>query len=135
VATINLEKGNYTVNAYWNQAKVGETQISVNGANTYSVSCRLTDLRIKVQDKNGVDIPFVGLNLTYQYVSRTGQTVAGTATGQTDLSGIYTFNSTLPGIAYSVAASKYGTVFSTTPISALPAQASYEVTILCPTKH
>ena len=132
VATINLEKGNYTVNAYWNQAKVGETQISVNGANTYSVSCRLTDLRIKVQDKNGVDIPFVGLNLTYQYVSRTGQTVAGTATGQTDLSGIYTFNSTLPGIAYSVAASKYGTVFSTTPISALPAQASYEVTILCP---
>ena len=134
VATINLETGSYTLNAYWNQAKVGETQVTITGTNSYTISCRLTDLRVKVQDKNGVAIPFVTLNLTYQYVTRTGQTVTGTASGQTDLSGICTFSSTLPGISYSVAASKYNTVFNAgnSTIGVLPAQASSQATVLCP---
>jgi hypothetical protein len=134
VVKINLETGNYDVNAYWNQAKVGSTQVSITGTNSYTISCRLTDLRVKVQDKNGVAIPFVALNLTYQYVSRTGQTVTGTASGQTGLSGIYTFNSTLPGVSYFVAASKYNTVFNTgnNTIGVLPAQASSQATVLCP---
>ncbi len=134
VAIIYMEKGVYTANVYWDQAKVGEAQVTVTGANTYTVSCGLTDLKVKVQDKNGVVIPFVTLDLTYQYTSRTGQSVSGKASGQTDLSGVYTFNSTLPGISYSVAASKYATIFNAgnNSIGAIPAQASSQATILCP---
>ena len=61
IATINLEKGAVTTTAYWNNVKVGQIQPTVTGANTLTVSCRLTDLKIKVQDKNGVIIPFVQL--------------------------------------------------------------------------
>ena len=131
---INLDKGSYTVSAYWNQVKVGQIQVTVTGNNTYTVQCNLTNLIIKVQDKNGVAIPFVNLNMTYQYVTRTGATQTGNASGQTDISGVFAFNSTLPGISYSIEASKYSKVFNAgnNTISNLPAQASSESVILCP---
>jgi hypothetical protein len=134
VATINLEKGAVTATAYWNDVQVGQIQFSITGANTYTVSCRLTDLKIKVQDKNGVVIPFVQLNLTYSYTSRTGAAMTGTATGETDLTGFYSLNSVLTGIGYTVLASKYNTVFNTgnTQINSLPIQAFTQFTIQCP---
>ena len=134
MATINLEKGGATVDAYWNQAEVANVQISVTANATIPLSCRLTDLQIKVQDTNGVAIPFVDLNITYSYPSQTGETLTGTAAGQTDVTGFYSFNSTLPGIGYTILASKYNTVFNSgnTQISPLAAQPSTQVTILCP---
>jgi hypothetical protein len=133
-ATINLEKGTYAVTAYWKQVKVGETSVVVSGNNSYTVNCQLTDLKIKVQDKNGVVIPFVNLNLTYQFVDRYGTTQTASDIGQTAISGIYSFNSTLPGISYHIAASKYDEVFNTgnSTIVNLPTQPSSQYTILCP---
>ncbi|MCW4010758.1 MAG: hypothetical protein NWF05_09095 [Candidatus Bathyarchaeota archaeon] len=134
VAVINLEIGNYAVKAYWNDVIVGEATISITGAGSYNINCQLTDLKIKVQDKNGVQIPFVTLNLTYQYVTSGGATQTGSKVGQTDISGVYSFNSTLPGINYAVAASKYGEVFNAGngTINSLPAQSSSQYVILCP---
>jgi len=134
IATINLEKGAVTATAFWNDAQVAQIQLIITGANTYTVSCKLTDLKIKVQDKTGVVIPFVQLNITYSYVSRAGTTITSNATAQTDLTGTCSFNSLLTGIGYTVLASKYNTVFNTgnTQIGALPAQASTQFTILCP---
>lgn len=131
-AFINLEKGNQTVAAYWNQVKVGEAQISIAGNASFSVTCQLTNLKVKVQNKDGVAIPFTNLNLTYQYTTRIGSTENGVAVGQTDLSGSFTFNSTLPGIAYTVTAYKYNTVFNVTTISNLAAQPLTEVTVGSP---
>ncbi len=133
-AIINLEKGNQTVDAYWNQVRVGEAKISVTGNSSYTINCQLTDLKIKVQDKNGVPIPFANLNLTYQYTTRTGSTQTGATVGQTDLSGVYTFNSTLPGIVYTVTAEKYDMVFNAgnNTIGNVPTQASTQATIICP---
>jgi hypothetical protein len=133
---LNLEKGTHTVNAYWNEVKVGQTQVTISGNHTYTVACKLTDLKIKVEDKNGVAIPFVNLNMTYQYVTRAGTTLTGNASGQTDLSGVYAFNSTLTGISYSVVASKYDTSFNAgnNTISNVPEQASLQAMILCPDK-
>ena len=98
------------------------------------MSCKLTDLKIKVQDKSGVVIPFVQINITYSYVSRAGTTITANAAAQTDLTGTCSFNSLLTGIGYTVLASKYNTVFNTgnTQIGALPAQASTQFTVLCP---
>jgi hypothetical protein len=72
--------------------------------------------------------------MTFQYVNRTGNTQTGTAFGQTDLTGTYTFNSTLPNISYTVNASKYDAVFNSgnNTISNLSAQPTAQVTVLCP---
>jgi hypothetical protein len=133
-ATLNIEKGTYTVSAYWNQVRVSQSQVTISGNSTNTVNCQLTNLVITVQDKNGVVIPFVSLNMTFQYNPRTGGTQTGTLVGQTDVSGTYTFASVLPGISYTVAASKYGQVFNSgnQTISNLPAQASSHATIITP---
>lgn len=132
---LNLETGNHTITAYWDGAKVGEIEVSITGAATYEITCQLTNLKIMVQDKNGVAIPFTDLTLTYQYVeTKTGITQTGNASGQTDLSGVYSFNSTLSGITYVVSASKYDVVFNAgnTTINNLPAQPTYQAVIICP---
>jgi hypothetical protein len=134
LATTSLETGDVTVNAYWNDVKVGSSQVTISGNGTYTVNCELTNLIIKVQDKNGVVIPFTNLNVTYQYTTNGGITQSGNATGQTDLSGVYVLNSTLPGITYNVAASKYSTVFNSGngTISNIPTQPTVQASILCP---
>jgi hypothetical protein len=94
----------------------------------------LTDLSIKVQDKNGVAIPFVNLNMSFQYVTRAGATQTGTGEGQTDLNGVFAFNSTLTGISYTIDASKYAKVFNANnnTVSSVTAVPTSKVTIICP---
>ena len=134
-ARVNLETGAATINAYYlNAVKVGTTDVSITGNSSYTINCQLTDLKVKVQDKSGVVIPFVNLNLNFQYTTRTGSSETGTLTGQTDVSGVYTFNSTLPGISYNIQASKYNIVFNAgnDTLSSLPAQSTSQATIICP---
>jgi hypothetical protein len=133
VATINLETGSHNVRAFWNEVEVGNITISINGNNTFSISAQLTNLQIKVQSENEVVIPFVNLNITFQYQTRTGINQKGNATGQTNLSGVYLLNSTLPGITYQIAASKFETVFNTTN-SAVDVEPTTEVIVICPSE-
>jgi hypothetical protein len=134
---INLEKGVQTVAAYWNDAKVAETQVTVSGTGSSTITGQLTNLVVKVQDKNGVVIPFVNLNLTLHYTTRSGSTESLSASGQTDLSGVYSFNSSLTGVTYTVQASKYDTVFNAgnDTISTPPAQPSSTAVIICPDEN
>lgn len=135
-ATINLERGSHTINAFWNGVKVGELNVSITKAGAYDLTCGLTTLTIIVQDKNGLVIPFVGISLSFQYVTtKTASSETGQASGQTDLSGTFSFNSALAGIDYSINASIYGIVFSTQTISNLPAQPFFQAIIVCPTKN
>ncbi len=133
-ALLNLDKGDHTINAYWDGVKVGEIAVSIAGDATYNITCKLTNLKITVQDKNGVAIPSADLSMTYQYVTSTGATQTGNASGKTDLSGTYLFDSALSGINYVVSASKYGTVFNAgnNTINNLPAQPNYQAVIICP---
>ncbi|XES76798.1 MAG: hypothetical protein ACBZ72_11570 [Candidatus Bathyarchaeia archaeon] len=135
-ATISLEKGDVTVNAYWNQVNVGTLDLTVTGSSRNAVTCELTNLKVTVQNNNGVVIPFTNLNITYNYVTRSGSTQTATASGQTDLSGTYTFNSTLPHVNYNIEAEKYDTVFNSgnNTLTNPPAQDTVMVTILCPDK-
>jgi hypothetical protein len=138
IAILNLEKGNSTVSAYWNGVKVGEIQVAVSGNGTYTMPCKLADIKVTVQAALGnqkLAIPFVNLNVTYTYVeTKTGATQTRTVSGQTDLNGTYTFNSTLPGINYAINAYKYGVVFNNgnNTVSNLPAQPTVQVTVICP---
>jgi hypothetical protein len=137
IATINLEGGNHTISAFWNDVKVGEISVSITGENKFDLQCRLTNLKIVVQDKNGVLLPFVSLDLVYQYVTtKGGVSKTGRVSGQTGLSGTFSFNSTLPGISYTINASLYGVVFNinNNTVSDFPAQPTFQVTILCPSR-
>jgi hypothetical protein len=137
IATVNLEKGNHTIDAFWNDVKVGEISASITGEGAYNLTCTLTNLKVTVQDKNSIIIPFVSLDVTYQYVTtKEGASKTGHTSGQTGISGAFSFNSTLPGIGYTINASIYGVVFNTgnNTLSNLPAQPIFEVTILCPSR-
>jgi len=133
-----LEKGNHTFEAFWRKVKIGEMQnVTITGNNTYNLACELTNMKITVKDKDENLIPFVPLNINYTYITtKEGKTENESITGQTDLSGLFFINSTLPRIDYTVNASRYGIVFNknNNTIHALPAEKWFNVTIMCPAK-
>jgi hypothetical protein len=136
-ATVNLENGKHTLTAFWNGLQVGETSITVAGAGNFTITCQLGDLKITVKDRNGLLIPSVDLDISYSYsTTRNSQSRNGSATGQTDVSGTYSLNSTPPGITYTFEASVYGVTFNggNDTVTDLPVKAVSEVTIICPAR-
>jgi LysM repeat protein len=135
-ASLKLETGNHVLTAYWNDVAVGEMNVTITGAGSFDLTCRLTNLKITVKNEQGNLIPFVSLDITYQYVTtKSGTSKTGSASGETDLSGTFVLNSVLPGISYTVNASLYGVVFNTDnkTVSNVPVQPLSEVVIICPT--
>lgn len=137
IASLNLEKGNHTISAFLNDVKVGEINATVTGESTLDLTCELTNIEITVQNENGNPIPFVNLDIIYQYVTTKGSAAkTGHASGQTRLSGTFVLNSSVPRISYTVNASLYGVSFNAdnNTITDLPAQPIYKVIILCPSR-
>lgn len=94
-------------------------------------------MKITVKDKNEIRIPFVNLAISYQYnTTKDNKVENGSVTGETDLSGVFFLNSTLPHITYTVNASRYERVFNTNnkTVEDLPAEKWFNITILCPAK-
>ena len=137
IATLHIEKGDHTLSSFWNGVKVGEMNVTITGESTFDLTCELTNLKITVKNENGNLIPFVGLAVTYQYVTtKEGSSKTGHALGETDLSGTFIVNSLLPGISYTINASLYDIVFNVgnNTVAGLPAQPVSEVVILCPSQ-
>jgi hypothetical protein len=135
VANFKLEKGTNVITALWNGVNVGETNITVTGDGAFTISCQLINLKVIVKNTGGVVMPFVDLNIAYQYQSSSG-IKTGISTGQTDASGSYTLISTLPTATYTVDASVYNQIFNAgnNTVSNLPAQATTQVFIIAPTE-
>lgn len=134
-ATLSLESGKATLTAYWNGLQAGQTSITVTGAGSFDLQCELTDLKITVKDKNGLLIPSVNLDISYSYfTTKDNQSKSGSASGKTDVSGVFSLNSTPPSIGYAINASVYGQVFNggNSTVDNLPVKAVSEVTIICP---
>jgi hypothetical protein len=137
VASLKLEKGNHMITAFWNGVKVGETDVTVLGENMFDVQCELTNLKVTVKNRDGNLIPFVKVDITYQYVTtKDGPVKTGSASGQTTLAGMFILNSTLPEMSYTINASLYGIVFNAgnNTVTGLPLQPVSEVIILCPSR-
>ncbi len=135
VANFNLETGTLSLTAFRNGVNVGQSNITVTGNGAFNLQCQLTDLKIIVQNENGVPIPFVNLAITYQYqLTNGGSSQTGNASGQTDPSGAFMLNSTLTGISYTINALLYNQVFNSGNNTAnnVPAQAISEIVITCP---
>ena len=138
IASINLEKGNHNVSAYWNDVKVDQVSVSITGESQHDLTCELTNLKITVQDKNGFLIPSVTLRITYRYTTtKDGTSQTGSASGQTDIAGNFHLNSTLPKIDYTINASVYGRVFNSanSTFSNIPAEPTFTVIILFPSQN
>jgi hypothetical protein len=135
VANLRLEKGTSTITALWNSANVGESNITVSGDGTFTISCQLINLKINVKNTAGIVMPFVDLNITYQYQSSSG-TKTGNSVGQTDASGSYTLTSTLPAASYTIDVSVYGQIFNAgnNTVSNLPTYATAQVYIIAPSE-
>ncbi|MGE5187427.1 MAG: hypothetical protein ACM3JE_00200 [Betaproteobacteria bacterium] len=132
IASFKFEKGIVVLTAYWNGINVGSTNISVSGDATFTMRCQLTNLKITVKNSAGVAIPFVNLNIQYNYQGTVSRT--GTTQGQTGPSGSYTLKSALAGATYKVDASIYNQTFNlfNNTFSNLPSQPIVEVVLLCP---
>ena len=136
LASINLESGPQVATTIWNGVTLGQTNFTVTGSDTYTVQCQLTDLRIKVQSESGVPIPFVTLDISFTYRQSNGnvQTAAGSA--ETDTTGTFVLNSTLPGVTYNINASLYSAVFNlaNNTFNNISAKPISDILILCPTE-
>ena len=136
-ARLWLEKGNHTLEAFWKDVKVGETRVFIAGKSMYNLTCELSTVKVLVKDKSEKLIPFVYVNITYQYVTtKDSRLENGSATGQTDILGEFHFNSALPHINYTINASRYGIVFNANnnTVLNLPAEPVSQTTILCPVR-
>jgi hypothetical protein len=89
-ATFKLEKGTCDITATWNGVNVGETSIVVNGDSTFTIYYQLTNVEITVKSSNGIAMPLVNLNIVYHYQNNV-ESKTGSASGQTDSSGCFTF--------------------------------------------
>jgi hypothetical protein len=105
IATFSLEAGVQSLTAFWSGVNVGQTNITVTGNDVFTMVCTLTDLNFVVHNENGVPMPFVHLDIVFQYQPASGVTQVDSASGETDVLGFYRFNSTLTGIDYNVTAS------------------------------
>ncbi len=138
LTSLQLEKGNHTFKPFWRgKVEIPEMQnVTITGNATYYLTCELTNMNITVKDTDGNLIPFVYLNITYQYVPTGGNVTKENMTGETGISGLFLINSMLTNINYTVNASRYGIVFNknNNTIQDLPAEKWFNVTIVCPAK-
>jgi hypothetical protein len=134
-----LEAGNYLCNASYGGQDVGRTPnftIEVNETSTaFDLYCNLTNLMVKVVDEDNVLIPGVEFNLMEEDQNYSVNIAP------TDVNGTSIVHSLLPLVNntpanYTLNASRYGTLFSTSfnataPLQ-LPVAAWFNVTIVCP---
>jgi hypothetical protein len=133
-ANFNFESGVQILTAFWNGVNVGQTNITVSGAGNFSIQCTLTDLNFVVKNADGVPMPSVDLDVSYQYQTASGASQFGSASGETDASGIFKVNSVLTGITYNFNASLYGQIFNLNnkTVDNVPVQPLSRILVTCP---
>jgi hypothetical protein len=130
---MNLETGSVLFSVFWNNVSVGDLTQSIKGDGTINIICKLATLELNVQNKDGVPISYANLLVGFQYTTANGTIQPSSYSGQANATGNFVINSTLPGVDYSVSASLYGTVFSSSTVS-LPSVALYTANIVCPSE-
>jgi hypothetical protein len=129
LAQMKLEIGNYTCKAFYKNTDVNESSISVTNVASFVFYCNLTNLKISViaiKDGTNIMVPEAEIYLTPE-----NKTVT------TDINGTTVAHSLLPGVNYTLNASRYGVSFNVTKLSTLLIDenltAWYNVTFILPT--
>jgi len=128
-----LGAGNYTFKAFWKDVLVGSVTRNVTENTSFTLEAMLSNLKLTVQSEAGMPIPWVSLNVAYNYTTRVPQTIPFSSVFTTDLEGKVVLENVFTSINYRVSASRYSFVFNTTTIKSLPAIAWNNITIFAPT--
>jgi len=130
----SLEVGNYTFKAFWKNVEVGAVTQNVTEIVPLQLNCtRLSNLKLTVTNETGAPIPFINLNLKYNYTTRDNETIPETGSFTSNINGTVILQNTFTNISYLIEARRYGFLFNTTFIESLPAQAWNNITIIAPT--
>jgi hypothetical protein len=121
LAAINLEAGNYSCIATFEDHEVGNFSIKIVGETSLDLYCNLTSMTILVIDKDNNLIPFADV-----YVIPKNHTFS------TNANGTVVLHSLLSNLTYVLNASRYNMPFNTTTIQQLPLKDWFNITIICP---
>ena len=127
-----LGAGNYTFKAFWQNVLVGSVMRNITENVSLTLEAKLSNLKLTVQNETGIPIPWVNLNVAYNYTTRVPETIPFSSVFTTDLEGKVVLENVFTSISYRVSASRYGFVFNVTTIQSLPAIAWNNITIVAP---
>jgi len=129
----SLEADNYTFKAFWKNVEVGAVNQNVTENVALQLNCsRLSNLKLTVTNETGAPIPFVDLNLMYNYTTRANETIPETGSFTTNIDGTVILQNVFTNISYLIEARRYGFPFNTTFIENLSAQSWNNITIVAP---
>jgi hypothetical protein len=128
-----LGGGNYTFKAFWKDVEVGSVNGSITGNVSFTLEARLSHLKLTVQNVEGTPLPWVDLDVSYNYTTRVPETIPESSSFTTDLEGKVILENVFTDINYSVSARRYDFNFADLTIQNLPAQAWNNITIVAPT--
>ncbi|MGQ9507010.1 MAG: hypothetical protein ACUVTB_04005 [Candidatus Bathycorpusculaceae bacterium] len=134
LASVKLEIGNYTANAYFKEKKVGGVWINVTESFlSFNIPCNLTNLKVLVLaivDENEFYVPEVKLSLSPENLTLTPNL-------NTNITGAAVFHNLLTNENYTLNASRYDLQFNTTTLYGLLQNGNpiawFDLTIICPT--
>jgi hypothetical protein len=132
LATFSLEAYTYSFKAFFKGKQVGNTSaLDVGGNVTYTLACQLANIKLSIGDKSENPLPFITIDLKYNYTKADGNKLSDTRTLETNTTGIVNFQNTFTNTSYLIEAKRYGYVFNRTFIGNLTA--SQWIDITCPT--
>lgn len=133
-AKLSLEAYRYSFKAFWKIVEVGN--MSVLDINkdiiTQTIVCRLANIKLHIEDVTKNPLPFISIDLKYDYTTFYDENISDLITLETDNNGFAGLQNTFINTSYLIAAKRYGYVFNRTLIGNLTA--SGWVNITCPSK-
>ena len=135
--TFTLERGNYTVKAYWKNVQVNETAlIPIWDSSSWNITCQLTRIALTAYDgKTRAPLPFLGFVLSVTY--RTSSNVLQNETQSAIINASTTciFDNQLITANYTVGAYRAGVaqLFNKTTLTPIPLGTKvFNFSITCP---
>lgn len=132
--TYTLERGNYTMKAYWKNVQVNETAlIQIQNTSSWNITCQLARLLLTTIDKKtGLSLPFIVFSLNMSYVTSNNVSRSETLNAITNTSATWVVNNQLIRANYTVSAYRAQQLFNKTTFQ-IPAGAKvFNENITCP---
>jgi len=135
IATFSLETYTYSFKALMKGSQgvqVGSiSALNITGNISTIIVCQLVNIRMAIKDESGVPLPFISVDLKYNYTKITSVTLPETRTLETGSTGIINFQNTFVNTRYVIEAKRNDNSFSRTIIANLTT--SQWVNLTCPT--
>lgn len=135
LASLSLDAYQYSFKAFLKGelgVQVGNiSALNITGNINQTLVVQLANIKLFIKDKAENPLPFISIDLKYNYTRVGGTKVSDTRTLETNGTGIGNFPNTFINTSYIIEAKRYGYIFNTTSIGNLTA--SQWINITCPT--